>query len=88
MSTTFRKMDKQLKTWRDRIEWQAAQPVETVGTPSAQRIAELRAMHEAALTAFTGFRAADADARAGLKPQTVLVWNTLAAAVKTPRPTT
>jgi hypothetical protein len=88
MSTTFRKMDKQLTTWSNRIERLATQPVETAGTPTPQRIGELREMHAAALTAFTGFRAADAEARAGLKPQTVLVWNRLAAAVKTPRPTT
>ena len=87
MSTTFRKMDKQLTTWSNRIERLATQPVETAGTPTPQRIDELRALHTAAVTAFTGFRAADAEARVGLRPQTVIVWNALADAVKTSRPT-
>ena len=89
MSNTFRKMDTQLKTWRERIELMAARDPQSgdhAGAPSPQRIAELRALHAAAQTAFTGFRTAAADERAGLKPQTVLVWNALAAAVKTPKP--
>ena len=91
MSTTIRKMDTQLKTWRDRIERQAAQDPQRgvpAGVTPTQHFDKLRALHAAALKEFTGFRAADAEARADLKPRTVKAWNALAAAVKSPRPTT
>lgn len=91
MSTTVRRLDTQLKTWRDRIEKLAAQGPPagaTTDAGSAQHIAKLRALHAAALVEFTGFRGADAAQRAILKPQTVVAWNALAAAIKTPRPTT
>lgn len=91
MSTTVRKLDTQLKTWRDRIENLAAQGPQAgaaADTGSPQRIAELRALHAAALVEFTGFRGANAAQRAILKPQTVVAWNALAAAIRTQRPAT
>jgi len=84
MSTTFRKMDAQLKTWLDKIE-RLAGPGSRVDAPT-QRIDELRALHAAALKEYTGFRAADADGRVSLKPRTVLAWNALAAALRSPKP--
>lgn len=84
MSTTFRKMDAQLKTWRDKID-RLAGPGAQAETPT-QRIDELRALHAAALKEYTGFRAADAEERAGLKPRTVLAWNALATAIRSPKP--
>lgn len=91
MSTTARQLNTQLKTWRDRIEDLAAQGLQhgaAAGAGSLERVAELRALHTAALAAFTGFRKADAAQRAILRPQTVVAWNALAAAIRTPRPTT
>lgn len=81
---TFRTMDRQLATWSERIERMADASPEA---PTAERIDELRALHTAAHTAFAGFREASVEARVGLRPQTVLVWNALAAAVRTQRPT-
>lgn len=91
MSTTIRKMDTQLKTWRNRIERLAAQDPQRdvpAGVTPDQHFDKLRALHATALTEFTSFRAADAAARADLKPRTVKAWNALAAAVKIPKPTT
>ena len=90
MSTTVRKMDAQLKTWHEKIDRLAAQNPPSAaanGLESTGRIDELRALHAAALTEFTGFRVADAAERAILKPQTVVAWNALAAAIRTPKPT-
>lgn len=91
MSTTAKRLDTQLKTWRDRIEHLAAQGPQAgapAGAGSPQRIAELRALHSAALAEFTGFRKADAAQRVILKPQTLVAWNALAAAIRTQRPAT
>ena len=91
MNTTIKKMDTQLKTWRDRIERLAAQDPQRgvpAGVTPAQHFDKLRALHAAALKEFNSFRVANAEARADLKPQTVKAWNALATAVKRPKPTT
>lgn len=89
MSTTLRKMDTQLNTWLARIERMAARtpsPDAPADSLRDGRVTELRALHAAALKEFTGFRAADAEERANLKPRTVVAWNALAAAIKRPKP--
>lgn len=91
MGRTVRKLNTQLKTWRDRIENLAAQgqqPDTAAEANSPQRIAELRALHATALTEFTGFRRADVAQRVILRPQTVVAWNALAAAIRTRKPAT
>ncbi len=89
MSTTIRKMHTQLKTWREKIDRLAARDARSgaqADSSSAQRIEELKALYAAALKEFTGFRTADAEGRASLKPRTVSAWNALAAACRSPKP--
>ena len=89
MGRTVRKLNTQLKTWRDRIETladQGLQPATAAESNSPPRIAELRALHATALREFTGFRLADAAQRVILKPQTVVAWNALAAAIRIRKP--
>ena len=91
MKKTVKMMDARLEIWGAKIEnlgQPSRRPAVAAGAGAPLDIKALRALHAAAVAEFSTFRVANTAERARLKPQTVMAWNKLAAAVRNLTPAT